>query len=149
MLRPLYTRKATNILLVGTPSSGKRTLARQLLQSPEVFFSTYTLEEITTSELESIKCGLCIITGGLNQSPYIVFTKVDQKHLWMINDDQIYDIIQQFGNITTFYANLSNQVIRKKVVEQIIKLICINTSQQRNIHPLISQFLSHQLPHIK
>ncbi|KAI9305255.1 hypothetical protein BJ944DRAFT_287962 [Cunninghamella echinulata] len=170
MLRPLYTRKATNILLVGTPSSGKRTLAKQLLQSSQVYLSTYTLEEITIQELNTIKDIDYVLLLVDFTNPFstklletylshmtndflltrcsIVFTKVDQKHLWMINDDRIYEVIQQFGNITTFYVNLSNQVSRKKTTEQIIRLICINTSQQRHISPFTSQFLSHSLPYM-
>ncbi|KAI8334669.1 hypothetical protein BC941DRAFT_431829 [Chlamydoabsidia padenii] len=163
MLRPLGTNKATNILIVGPSSSGKRTLANELIRSTKVFFKTHLLEDINDDLVDLVKemdyvllivdmtnpASLELLKQALgHMSPdflsfkcSIVFTKVDMTDMWMLIEDQVRTSIQQYGNMFTFYVNLKDEFRRRKMCEQLTRAIAIGTCQQRNINPLGVHFM--------
>ncbi|SAM07955.1 hypothetical protein [Absidia glauca] len=158
MLRPLYTNKATKVLLVGSPSSGKRTLANQMMNCPEIFYTTHLLEEINDSLLDRVldmdyvllmvdmtnpaseallnQTLTFMSPGHILSKCAIVFTKVDMTDIWMVNEMEVRNLIQRFGNPMVFYANLKDDYLRKKTCDQLTRAISIGTFQQRQVHPL-------------
>ncbi|KAI8093623.1 uncharacterized protein BX664DRAFT_330166 [Halteromyces radiatus] len=168
MLRPLYSNHATKLLLIGPPFSGKRTLAKQLLLSTTLFYSISTLEDADQSSFDMVKnmdyififvdmtnsTSLILLEKTLaNMIPEyllckcaIVFTKVDMVPNWMLSEDQVHNTIQNYGSPLTFYVNLSDDLMRKKITDQMTRAISIGTFQQRNVHPLGAQFLDSYLP---
>ncbi|ORZ24296.1 hypothetical protein BCR42DRAFT_446260 [Absidia repens] len=166
MLRPLYTNRATKVLLVGPASSGKRTLANQLMRSPKIFYSTHLMDEmdmdcfdrlvdmdyvlifVDMTNTASLK--LLEDTFAHMEPEYllykcaIIFTKVDMVNLWMLDEDHVRHIIEQHGSPYTFYANLQDELLRRNIGEQITRAICIGTFQQRQVHPLGVKLLNNR-----
>ncbi|KAI9018576.1 hypothetical protein CLU79DRAFT_837163 [Phycomyces nitens] len=159
MLRPLYTHKPTELLLIGPPSSGKRTLARQLMRCTNVFFSINVAENFSIESLESIPSidHVIIIVDTTNGTSLqlleqalqglsprhlafqccVVVTKVDQAGLAVIDTIEISACVERYSEAQIFHVNLKDERERRKVCEQLARLVRINTLQQKGIQPIL------------
>ncbi|KAL0082527.1 hypothetical protein J3Q64DRAFT_1751916 [Phycomyces blakesleeanus] len=159
MIRPLYTHKATELLLIGPPSSGKRTLARQLMRCTDVFFSINVAESFSSESLGSIPSIDYVmlvvdITNGTSTtllekalqglSPRhlsfqccVIVTKVDQAGLAVIDTNEVNTCVEKYSEAQVFHVNLKDERERRKVCEQLARLVRINTLQQKGIQPVL------------
>ncbi|KAI9493762.1 hypothetical protein BDB00DRAFT_821564 [Zychaea mexicana] len=161
ILRPRYTQRATQVLLVGPANSGKRTLADQLISSRETFISLGTDEELSATALDELgqvdfvlflvdmtnKNSLLTLYRSfehvapeyLTNRCAVLMTKVDAVEAWTLDEEKVQRIINQYTpDIYTFRCNLSDRRERQKLGDQLARLVRISTLQQKNITmPLI------------
>ncbi|KAI9247636.1 hypothetical protein BY458DRAFT_527091 [Sporodiniella umbellata] len=155
MLRPTYTRRPFQILLVGPTSVGKRTLATQLLKCRDVFYSINVAESLPKKTLDRIDYILVLVdmTNAnslvlanrileqvspkyLSAKLAVVATKTDAIHSWTFEKAEMESIVRSFYDIHIFYANLTNTIECKTVCDQISRLIKINTLQYSGLNSL-------------
>ncbi|KAI9245397.1 hypothetical protein EDC94DRAFT_628439 [Helicostylum pulchrum] len=152
MLRPQYTRRPFEIMLIGPPLSGKRTLSRQFLKCRDVFFSINVAEKVPRRQIPRVdyilvmidmtnrEC-LNVLSMALSQikATYlthklaVVVTKADIPNRWCIEKLEIEKMVAPYTDLQLFYINLTNQVEKKAIVDQITRLIKINTLQYQNL----------------
>ncbi|KAG2195174.1 hypothetical protein INT47_006456 [Mucor saturninus] len=127
MLRPQYTRRPFELMLIGPTFSGKQTLAKELLQCRQVFFQVNTATEIPQHELPRVdyilimvdmvnRYSLVLLEEALNRmtSKYlthhlaIVVSKVDIPEKWNISKNELHTLLQPFPDVQLFYANLES-----------------------------------------
>ncbi|KAI8066724.1 hypothetical protein BC940DRAFT_302143 [Gongronella butleri] len=166
MLRPTFTTRPINLLLIGRPGSGKRTLAQQLMRSPDMFFKVHVLEQsdskwdnvslvsmdyvfilvdmtnTTTSAL--LEQALARLTPEfLLTKTSIILTKVDQVTRWMVQEEDVHNMAVDYGCSSFFYMDLQNDALQKRQNEQLIRTIAIATHQLRNVHPLTAKIMEN------
>ncbi|GAA5812174.1 hypothetical protein MFLAVUS_005624 [Mucor flavus] len=153
MLRPQYTRRPFELMLIGPPLSGKRTLSRQFLKCRDVFFSISNVAEnvpkrqiprvdyiLIMVDMTNREC-LNVLAMALSQikSTYlthklaVVVTKADIPNRWSIEKSEIEQMIAPYTDLQLFYINLTNATEKKAIADQITRLIKINTLQYQNL----------------
>ncbi|KAI8644904.1 hypothetical protein BD408DRAFT_412685 [Parasitella parasitica] len=151
MLKPQYTRRPFNILLIGPPLSGKRTLATQLLKTKDVFYKIHTAESIPTKPLSRIdfvfimvdmtqSYSLTLLNQLLQQmqdrflvtKTTVLVTKMDKRNRWQFEVEQVQDSIKSVFDVPVFYVNFTNELEKRKIVDQLSRLVKTSTLQYKN-----------------
>ncbi|KAI7882953.1 hypothetical protein K492DRAFT_205801 [Lichtheimia hyalospora FSU 10163] len=169
MLRPIYTQRAVQVLLLGPPLSGKRTLATQLLKCPSVYFSISTAENLSKNPMDVIeridyilfmldmtnRTSLTIFEEALQQIPAvylynkcgIVFTRVDAVKYWTITENDVTTLTDKYtAGLPRFRVNLEDENQRSRICDQITRTIKITALQQKNVSSLLLKSLEHYHP---
>ncbi|CAO3691266.1 unnamed protein product [Rhizopus stolonifer] len=147
MLRPALSRRPFNLLLVGPPASGKRTLASSLLKNRNVFYSINVAESLPKKALKRVDFiilfvdmtnanSLVLINQLLeHMSPKflstkvtIVATKADLTQSWSFESTELESIVKAFYDLHIFYANLT---VKKDYCEYGISYILYNLEYYR------------------
>ncbi|KAI8372937.1 uncharacterized protein BYT42DRAFT_578663 [Radiomyces spectabilis] len=165
MLRPLYTQRSTDVLLVGPPLSGKRTLAKQLLKCSDAYFSTHIAETFTRqldSQVGRIDYVLILVDvtnsnslmvlretlqrmdpAYLTYKCAIVVTKVDKRRLWAFDEHDLTVLADSYSHLQLFHVNLEDDDTRKSVCDQLGRIIRISTLQQKDVHTMLLRTVEH------
>ncbi|KAI9264223.1 hypothetical protein BDA99DRAFT_51082 [Phascolomyces articulosus] len=157
ILRPLYTQRPIEVLLIGPANSGKRTLANQLISCRDTFISTSTNEELPKNAFETLghvdfiffvldmtnRQSLKVLERALERiAPdylvnrcAVVATKIDALQISLMDEDRVQFIVDQYtSEMQVFRCNLSDDRERRKLCDQLARLIRINQLQQKNIN---------------
>ncbi|KAI9482886.1 MAG: hypothetical protein EXX96DRAFT_555975 [Benjaminiella poitrasii] len=152
MLRPQYTRKPFEILLIGPGNAGKRTLAAQLLKTRDVFYSIRIAEKLPRKDLDHVDFIFIVVdmtqvvsldlleqilkrvnTSYLANKTAVITTKMDMMRFWQIELESIQKLIEIYLALHLFYANLKNPLENSRVCGQLSRLVKASTSQYRNV----------------
>ncbi|KAL1930312.1 hypothetical protein VTP01DRAFT_10474 [Rhizomucor pusillus] len=167
MLRPLYTQRATEVLIIGPTASGKRTVAKQLIKSRDVYLSVSTAEsmprdiflhvphvdfilfmvDMTNKEsLTTLERALQTIepTYGYSKCAVVV-SKVDSVQTWAFEFDSVKNLLTEYNDIPLFHVNLKDEPERRDVCSQITRTIRISALQQKDVDPLLLKSLEHYI----
>ncbi|KAF1801068.1 hypothetical protein V8B55DRAFT_1530136 [Mucor lusitanicus] len=152
MLKPQYTRRPFNVLLIGPALSGKRTLAAQLLKSTDVFYKVFTAESIPKKPPARID--YVVITVDMTQSyslalldqalqsmqdrfltnkTAIVVTKMDQRGRWQFEVERVQEAAASVFQVHVLYVNFLNELEKRRITDQLSRLIKTNTLQYRHV----------------
>ncbi|KAI7871438.1 hypothetical protein BDF14DRAFT_1878291 [Spinellus fusiger] len=167
MLRPLYTHRATHLLIVGPVGSGKRTLSRQLLRSPDIFYSVHIAETVCREKLDSLMKIDCVVLvvdrtnrtslGLLRESlqtlsPHcltlqccVVVTKGKWRSVFTFDVvgaasialKDLHFVTAQCPEMQFFHANLEDTLERRKVCAQLVRFMRVSAFQQRHLSPVV------------
>ncbi|KAJ8655889.1 hypothetical protein O0I10_008328 [Lichtheimia ornata] len=169
MLRPIYTQRAVQVLLLGPSLSGKRTLASELLKCPSAYFSISTAENLSKNPMDVIdridyilfmldmtnRNSLTIFHEALKQIPAaylynkcgIVFTRVDAVKFWTISEKDVTQLTDKYTvGLPRFRVNLEDENQRSRICDQIARAIKIAALQQKNVSGLLLRSLEHYHP---
>ncbi|KAK4512186.1 uncharacterized protein ATC70_013429 [Mucor velutinosus] len=152
MLKPQYTRRPFNVLLIGPALSGKRTLATQLLKSTDVFYKVFTAESIpkkplarmdyvvvTVDMTQSYSLTLldqslhCMQDRFLTNKMAVVVTKMDKRGKWQFEVERVQEMLASIFNVHVLHVNFLNEVEKKRITDQLSRLIKTNTLQYRHV----------------
>ncbi|KAI8371093.1 hypothetical protein BD560DRAFT_396066 [Blakeslea trispora] len=152
MLRPQYTRRPFELMILGRPGAGKRTLSDQFLRVKDVFFSINIAEDIPEISVDRIDYILILIdltqedsmrlldqalqrmdVRFLAKKLSIVVTKMDQLRQKEISIHQIQSTVQSYFDIPIFYVNLTRHLEKTRLCQQLSQLIKTNTLQSRHV----------------
>ncbi|KAL9540813.1 hypothetical protein MBANPS3_009474 [Mucor bainieri] len=152
MLKPQYTRRPFNVLLVGPAFSGKRTLATQLLKSTDVFYKILTAESIPTKRLDRIDYVVVMVDMTQSYSLTLldqllhrmqdrfltnkmaaVVTKMDKRGKWQFEMEQVHDMLAATFPVHVLHVNLVNALEKRRITDQLSRLIKTNTLQYRHV----------------
>ncbi|KAG2230889.1 hypothetical protein INT48_003338 [Thamnidium elegans] len=126
MLRPQYTRRPFEIMLIGPSLSGKKTLSRQFLKCRDVFFSINIAESVPKRQIPRVdyilimvdmtnrEClnVLCLALSQikatyLTHKLAIVITKADMPNRWSMEKTEIEQLVAPYTDLQLFYINLT------------------------------------------
>ncbi|KAG2209383.1 hypothetical protein INT46_009515 [Mucor plumbeus] len=152
MLKPQYTRRSFNVLLIGPALSGKRTLASQLLRAKDVFYKIYTVESLPKKPLARIDYVLITVDMTqlhsltilkaltqhmkdrfLTNKMAVVVTKMDKRGKWQFEVEEIQKSVESIFDVHVFYVNFLNELEKKRISDQLSRLIKTNTLQYKNV----------------
>ncbi|KAI8147644.1 hypothetical protein BJV82DRAFT_664874 [Fennellomyces sp. T-0311] len=156
ILRPQYTQRPLEILLIGPVNSGKRTLAEQLIKCRNTYISINTIEGLSMEYIRYIKsCDyVLIIVDLLNRqslsnlrealsrtdSRYlvdrcaVVITKVDAPMAWMMDEHEVQNLVDLYvPDIYVFRANLTDEDDCQLLCDRIARIVRISALQQKGV----------------
>ncbi|KAI8066232.1 uncharacterized protein B0P05DRAFT_589825 [Gilbertella persicaria] len=153
MLRPQYTRRPFELMILGRPNSGKRTLSDQLLKVKDVFFSINIAEDVPQRDLDRIDYVLILVDLTQEESLWlldqslhqmnarflvkkssVVVTKFDKLKSREIDIEQVKSVVTSFFDVPLFYVNLSNQIEKTRLCYQLTRKIKTETLQLKQIN---------------
>ncbi|KAL0079939.1 hypothetical protein F4703DRAFT_1871742 [Phycomyces blakesleeanus] len=67
----------------------------------------------------------------------VIVTKVDQAGLAVIDTNEVNTCVEKYSEAQVFHVNLKDERERRKVCEQLARLVRINTLQQKGIQPVL------------
>ncbi|CAO3639885.1 unnamed protein product [Mucor fragilis] len=152
MLKPQYTRRPFNVLLIGPALSGKRTLATQLLKSTDVFYKIFTAESLPSKPLARID--YVVVTVDMTQAHSlalldqalhhmqerflanklaVVVTKMDRRSQWQFEVERVQALLASVFSVHVLHVNFLNALEKRRTTDQLSRLIKTNTLQYRHV----------------
>ncbi|EPB82532.1 hypothetical protein HMPREF1544_10741 [Mucor circinelloides 1006PhL] len=158
MLKPQYTRRPFNVLLIGPALSGKRTLATQLLKSSDVFYKIFTAESVPKKPLARMDYVVVMVDMTqaysltlldqalhhmqdrfLTNKMAVMVTKMDKRGKWQFEVERVQELVASIFDVHVFYVNFLNELEKKRTTDQLSKSIKTNTLQYRHVStPLLN-----------
>ncbi|KAI8978577.1 hypothetical protein BDB01DRAFT_263652 [Pilobolus umbonatus] len=155
MLRPIYTRRPFELLIVGPPFSGKRTLSEQLLKNKDVYVKINVADTLPNRHLDRVDYVIIMVDmtnlssktllyqllntltpSYLSTKVSVVVTKVDKCDYYVFEKEEIRQWVESYFDIPLFYVNLNIMTEKRLMSEQLMRVIQINTLQHSNINTL-------------
>ncbi|KAI8975712.1 hypothetical protein BDF20DRAFT_914583 [Mycotypha africana] len=164
MLRPQYTRRPFEVLVIGPKNSGKNTITTQLLKTADVFYSVNTADNIPKLALNRIDFILILVDMTQSYSlsllntvlqhltpeyilnkTAIVATKADLPRSWQLEREDIDIMVKSYFDLPILFVNLTNEIEKKRTSEKISNMIKLSTLQYKNVSStLIKSLYTHR-----